>query len=240
MLDKSNLIPIWICWKSDLGCQSKWNPSASFYLLFSLHLFFLSPPGISVYSLSHSLSHQTPSVPKRMTQCCELDHTSSHHNTPATLQTHYATPWLTLTSFFNKPAQHHRNSPFIWEQISSFCFYGLFYYRLIHPPTRLFRLQLSCLSCSQPGSLCWWPRRAWAHVPLVFGCTSFCLYICFSPFMCIVLSFLFIVSQTLFSSGTLHHYFPILHVACWVSSRCQRPAEWCIPLYLKSLTVIAR
>lgn len=70
-------------------------------------------------------------------------------------------------------------------------------------------------------------RSAWAHVRL--RCLPFCLDICFFPFMCIVVSFLFAVSQTLFSSGTLHHYFPILHVACWVSSRCQLPAEWCIP-----------
>lgn len=47
------------------------------------------------------------------------------------------------------------------------------------------------------------------------------------------------VERTLFTSGTLHHYFPILHVTCWVSSCCQLPAEWCFPLYLKSFIAIA-
>lgn len=122
MLDKSNLIPIWICWKSDLGCQSKWNPSASFYLFFSSLPFFflksLSPLCISVCSLSHSLSHQTPSVPKRMTQWCELDHKSSHHNTPATLQTHYATPW---TSCCSSPQRSPLlNLPSITETVPSY------------------------------------------------------------------------------------------------------------------------
>lgn len=40
MLDKGNLIPIWICWKSDLGCQSKCKLSASLSPYSPFRLFF--------------------------------------------------------------------------------------------------------------------------------------------------------------------------------------------------------
>lgn len=52
MLDKGNLIPIWICWKSDLGCQSKCklsaslSPSSPFRLFFSF-FFKISPVYLS-------------------------------------------------------------------------------------------------------------------------------------------------------------------------------------------------
>lgn len=73
----------------------------------------------------------------------------------------------------------------------------------------------------------------------LFVCVCFCL---FSPVcVCVGLSFLFILPlcwrDDLFFQ---RHFFLILHVACWASSRCQLPAEWCIPLYLRSVAVITR
>lgn len=85
---------------------------------------------------------------------------------------------------------------------------------------------------------------------LLFGYISFCLCVLLSPVYTnlffplprVALSSLFILrfARTIFSSGTQHRYFPILHVACWVSSRCQLPC-WVMhsPSISKSFTVIA-
>lgn len=77
--------------------------------------------------------------------------------------------------------------------------------------------------------------NTWVHVHFFFcGKVSVCIFpirlstfffftihvLPFSSFLNVCLC----VVWKLFTSGTLHHYFPILHVACWVSSRCQLPA----------------
>lgn len=125
-------------------------------------------------------------------------------------------------------------------------------YHLIHDSFSITRLRTClcrrpCSSCFQSDRLRWWPHLWQFECMFPFpSAASLCLYVfifprervCVCVLACRSCLFCLCAVGTIFSSKILCHYFLILHVACWASSRCHLPAEWCIPLYRRSVAVI--